>query len=103
MADPPHEFDGGHPMGAAMQWVARIFAAAVMMTLPGLAGLWLDDRFGLSFIGLIGFAFGLIGGMTYLISATRAADAERRQAARLRETGAQKTGPTGKQETPHRE
>ena len=93
MADPPM-----HPMGAAMQWVARIFGSAVMMILPGLAGLWLDDRFGWSFIGLIGFAFGLIGGMTYLISATRAADAERRQA-----TGGLKTGPPGKQETPHRE
>ncbi len=93
MADPPM-----HPMGAAMQWVARIFGAAVMMILPGLAGLWLDDRFGLSFIGLIGFAFGLIGGMTYLISATRAADAERRQA-----TGSAQNGSPGKQETPHRE
>jgi hypothetical protein len=81
-----------------MQWVARIFAAAVMMVLPGLTGLWLDSRFGLSFIGLVGFAFGLIGGMTYLISATRAADAERRQA-----TGAPKTGPPGNQGTPRRE
>ena len=102
MADPPHEFDGGHPMGAAMQWVARIFGAAVMMILPGLAGLWLDDRFGLSFIGLIGFAFGLIGGMTYLISATRAADAERRQATGVPATESPKTGPPGEQETPHR-
>jgi hypothetical protein len=98
MADPPNEFDGGHPMGVAMQWVARIFGAAVMMILPGLAGLWLDGRFGVGFIGLIGFGIGLIGGMTYLISATRAADAERRQA-----TGSPKTGPPGEQETPHRE
>ncbi len=103
MADPPHDFDGGHPMGAAMQWVARIFAAALMMILPGLAGLWLDDRFGWSFIGLIGFAFGLIGGMTYLISATRAADAERRQATETPATGAPKTAPPGKQDTPHPE
>ncbi|MBA4107618.1 MAG: hypothetical protein C0485_17935 [Pirellula sp.] len=93
MADPPM-----HPMGVAMQWVARIFGAAVMMILPGLAGLWLDSRFGWSFIGLVGFAFGLIGGMTYLISATRAADAERRQA-----TGALKSGSSGKQDKPHRE
>lgn len=94
-------------MGVAMQWVARIFGAAVMMILPGLAGLWLDSRFGLSFVGLVGFAFGLIGGMTYLISATRAADAERRQATRFPTmgspaTGTQETGPPGKQETPHR-
>ena len=86
-----------HPMGVAMQWVARITGAAVMMILPGLAGLWLDEKWGVSFIGLIGFAFGLIGGMTYLISATRAADAERRQATR-----SPATRTTGDQETPHR-
>lgn len=64
-------------MGIAMQWVARIFAAAILMTLPGLAGQWLDQRFGLSFIGLAGFAFGLVCGMTYLIAATRSSDAKR--------------------------
>lgn len=98
MADPPNEFDGGHPMGVAMQWVARIFGAAVMMILPGLAGLWLDGRLGVGFIGLIGFGIGLIGGMTYLISATRAADAERRRATQF-----PAIRPPGEQETPHRE
>jgi hypothetical protein len=93
MAEPPM-----HPMGVAMQWVARITGAAVMMILPGLAGLWLDGKWGVSFIGLIGFAFGLFGGMTYLISATRAADAERRQATR-----SPKNGRSDDQKTPHRE
>jgi hypothetical protein len=69
-------------MAIAMQWVARIFAAAVMMILPGLGGLWLDDRFGVGFIGLIGFGFGLVGGMIYLISATRSAEVGRSKAAR---------------------
>jgi hypothetical protein len=86
MADPPL-----HPMGIAMQWVAKIFAAAVMMILPGLGGLWLDQRFGLQFMGLVGFGFGLVGGMIYLISATRSADAERRKAAR----------PKAEQDFPH--
>ena len=83
MADDPIDPMGPtHPMGVAMQWVARIFAAAMMMILPGLGGLWLDDRFGVGFIGLIGFGFGLVGGMIYLISATRATEVGRRKAAR---------------------
>jgi hypothetical protein len=86
VADPPL-----HPMAIAMQWVARIFAAAVMMILPGLGGLWLDDRFGVGFIGLIGFGFGLVGGMIYLISATRSTEVGRSKAAR----------PKAEQDRPH--
>lgn len=67
-----------HPVAAAMQWVSRIFAAAMLMILPGLGGFWLDQQLGTGFIGLAGFAFGLVGGMTYLISATRPQDAKRR-------------------------
>ncbi|WP_428303666.1 hypothetical protein [Lacipirellula sp.] len=77
MADDPI-----HPMGIAMLWVGRIFAAALMMVLPGVAGFWLDKRFGMGFIGLIGFGFGLVGGMIYLISATRATEVGRSEAAR---------------------
>lgn len=76
MADDPV-----HPMGIAMQWVARIFAAAIMMVLPGVGGLWLDDRLGMSILGLVGFGVGLVGGMIYLISATRSAEAGRKKAA----------------------
>ncbi len=67
------------PMAAAMEWVARIFAAALMMVLPGLGGQWLDRLWGTGFLGLAGFALGLIGGMMYLIAATKAADAERKR------------------------
>lgn len=70
-----------HPMAAAMQWVARIFATAVMMVLPGLGGSWLDQRWGTRFFGLAGLAFGMIGGVAYLIAATRQADAARRRGA----------------------
>jgi hypothetical protein len=69
-------------MAIAMQWVARITASGMMMVLPGLGGLWLDDRLGVGFIGLLGFGFGLVGGMIYLISATRSAEAGRSKAAR---------------------
>lgn len=66
-------------MAAAMQWVARITASAIMMVLPGLGGQWLDQRWGTGYIGLAGFAFGLVAGMMYLIAATRSADAERKR------------------------
>ncbi|HEX6963451.1 MAG TPA: AtpZ/AtpI family protein [Lacipirellula sp.] len=72
-------------MAAAMQWVARIFAAALMMSLPGLGGQWLDRRFGTSFIGLAGFALGVVGGMMYLIAATRSEAAARKESKRARD------------------
>jgi hypothetical protein len=74
-----------HPMAVAMQWVARIFAATLMMSLPGLGGQWLDSRWGTNFIGYTGFALGLVGGMAYLISATKAADVERKAASQSRD------------------
>lgn len=64
-----------HPMAAAMQWVARVFAAALVMTLPGIGGRHLDQRWGTSWIGAVGFAAGLIVGVAYLIAITRAEDA----------------------------
>jgi hypothetical protein len=73
-----------HPMAVAMQWVARIFAAALMMFLPGIGGQWLDHHWGTGFIGPAGFVLGLIGGMMYLIAATKTADAERKKTTRDR-------------------
>jgi hypothetical protein len=70
-------------MAIAMQWVARIFAAALMMFLPGIGGQWLDDRLGTSFLGPVGFVIGLIGGMAYLVSATKT-DAQQKPASRTR-------------------
>jgi hypothetical protein len=67
-----------HPMAVAMQWVARVFAAAVMMSLPGLGGQWLDRQWGTRFIGALGFVFGLVGGVAYLLAVTRAAETARR-------------------------
>jgi hypothetical protein len=69
-------------MAAAMQWVARIFAAALLMFLPGLGGQWLDDKLGTGFLGPVGFVLGVVGGMMYLIAATKS-DA-RKQASRKR-------------------
>ncbi len=61
------------PMAAAMQWVARITAAGLMMVLPGLAGQWFDRLLGTSFITLVGFALGLASSLAYLIAITKTA------------------------------
>lgn len=58
-------------MAAAMEWVSRILAVVVVMVGPGLLGHWLDDRWGTSFLTLLGFALGLIAGTTYLIALTK--------------------------------
>lgn len=60
-----------HPMGIAMQWVARIIAAGLMMVLPGLAGQWVDGRIGTNFLVLLGFACGISVSIWYLIAITK--------------------------------
>lgn len=62
--------DGRSPIAEAMEWVSRIFAVAVVMVLPGLAGQWLDKRWGTSFLALVGFGFGLTSGIIYLVKIT---------------------------------
>jgi hypothetical protein len=59
------------PIGAAMQWVGRIFAAGLMMVLPGLAGEWIDGSLGTSFFVLLGFVVGISTSLYYLILVTR--------------------------------
>lgn len=68
----------GSPLAAAMEWVARIMAAALMMVLPGLFGQWLDEKFGVEVLALLGFAVGIALGMYYLIVQTQQADARRK-------------------------
>jgi len=58
-------------MALAMEWVARITTVALEMVLPGLAGQWLDGRLGTSFLVLLGFGIGLVGGVTHLLLMTR--------------------------------
>ena len=58
MATQPDNSDGD----GAMQWVSRVFAASLMMVLPGLGGQWLDRRWGTRFMGLVGFGLGLSAG-----------------------------------------
>lgn len=75
-------------MARAYLWVGRIFTVCGEMIVPGLLGYWFDQFLGLQFsiFAMIGFAVGLIGGMTHLVlmansQATRGV-ADRDQASR---------------------
>ena len=67
-------------MALAMEWVARITAVGIEMVVPGVAGLWLDQQMGTSFIGLVGFVLGVVGGVWHLLIMTQAADRRRERA-----------------------
>ena len=54
-----------------MEWVSQITTVVAEMVLPGLAGQWLDRRWGTDFLTLVGFALGLTVGIWHLIAMTR--------------------------------
>jgi hypothetical protein len=58
-------------MSEALEWVSRILGAVAFMVIPGLAGVWLDRKLGLGFLGLLGFAGGVSLGIWYLLLITR--------------------------------
>ena len=60
-----------HPMGLAMEWVARIIGAGLMMVLPGLAGQWVDGKLETGFFVLVGFGLGIGISLAYLIAITK--------------------------------
>jgi hypothetical protein len=55
------------PVGEAMTWAARIMAIGLVMFLPAVAGGWLDERFGTSFLAAVGLVVGFVTGLTWLI------------------------------------
>lgn len=59
-------------MAEAMQWVALLTTIAMEMVLPGLAGRWLDGRFGTRYLIMVGFALGLTIGLYHLLQLTKA-------------------------------
>lgn len=59
------------PFADAVEWVGRITVVALEMVLPGLAGQWLDERYGLSFLALLGFALGVTCGIWHLLVMTK--------------------------------
>ena len=42
-------------------------AVSLLMFLPGVAGQWLDKRFGTGFLTLVGFGFGFCAGLVVLL------------------------------------
>jgi hypothetical protein len=54
-----------------MVWVSRIMAIGLAMFLPGVAGGWLDTRFGTSFLGLAGLVLGFSTAITWLVQLQR--------------------------------
>jgi hypothetical protein len=65
-------------MAMALEWVARIVAVGLEMVLPGLAGQWLDQRWGTSYMAFLGFTFGIVVGIWHLIAMTRPPSPPRR-------------------------
>jgi F0F1-type ATP synthase assembly protein I len=66
------------PIAAAAEWVGRIAAVAFEMVLPGLAGKWLDERWGSGpWLMIVGFALGMTAAMYHLLAMT-AADNKKR-------------------------
>jgi hypothetical protein len=59
------------PIAVAIEWVSRITTVALMMVLPGVAGVWLDRKLGTSFLALLGFALGVTAGIWQLIVMSR--------------------------------
>ncbi len=57
----------GMEFADASLWLSRIFTAIV----PGLIGLWLDDRFGTRYFALIGLILGLISGIANFAQASK--------------------------------
>lgn len=58
----------GSPVGEALSWASRIMAIGVAMFLPGVAGGWLDERFGTRWLGPSGFILGFALGIAWLAS-----------------------------------
>ena len=59
------------PMAVAMQWVSQITTIVMEMVLPGLAGQWLDNRWGTKFLALAGFGIGMATAIWHLIALTK--------------------------------
>ena len=59
------------PIAAAIAWVSRITTIALAMVAPGVVGGWLDKRLGTTWLGLVGLAIGLAGGLALLVNLTK--------------------------------
>lgn len=60
-----------------MEWVSKITTVALEMVLPGIGGMWLDAKFGTSFVGMLGFVLGLVVGIWHLVQMTKPGQGDR--------------------------
>ena len=67
----PSPTQSTNPIGEGIKWVAQITTVALETILPGVAGHWLDQRWGTSFLAMVGFALGLSLGLYHLLVLTR--------------------------------
>ena len=61
-----------------MGWVAKITTVALEMVLPAALGAWADDRWGTSFLALLGLAVGVTVGIWHLVQMTKGQSQKRR-------------------------
>ncbi len=59
------------PWEQASDWFGRTIAIVVVMVVPGLAGGWLDGKFGTRIFTLLGFGIGMFLAVVSLIVFTR--------------------------------
>jgi hypothetical protein len=57
----------GSPVGEALVWASRVMAIGITMFLPGVVGGWLDDRFGLGWLGPAGLVLGFAAALAALV------------------------------------
>jgi hypothetical protein len=69
-----------NPIGVAMGWVAKITTVALEMVIPGALGAWADDRWGTSYLALLGLALGVTVGIWHLVQMTKKQATKRRSA-----------------------
>lgn len=58
-------------LGKGIELAYSIMAAALMMVLPVLLGVWLDSELETNFLGMIGIAIGVIAGLASILSFAR--------------------------------
>ena len=71
--------DGRSPMARASEMATRIMTISLEMVLPGLAGYWLDQKFGtVALFMFVGFALGCMAAIFHLIHLTRSSDEQKK-------------------------
>jgi hypothetical protein len=54
-----------------IQWVSKIMTVALEMVVPAVIGMWLDQKLGTQFLGLLGIILGVPLGIWHLVRMTK--------------------------------